>query len=107
MEAFQFKSFTVCFVAFDSSLESGCGLGVRAAVVTSGNQRHSSSDVRFLTKPNLAALKKGRGGRSSFSGDVCTVFGASGFIGRYVCNRLGKIGSQVNVILWITNINVL
>uniref|UniRef100_A0A1Y1KG50 NADH dehydrogenase [ubiquinone] 1 alpha subcomplex subunit 9, mitochondrial n=1 Tax=Photinus pyralis TaxID=7054 RepID=A0A1Y1KG50_PHOPY len=44
---------------------------------------------------NLASLKRGTGGRSSFNGIVATVFGASGFIGRYVCNRLGKIGTQL------------
>uniref|UniRef100_A0A8B8AAW2 NADH dehydrogenase [ubiquinone] 1 alpha subcomplex subunit 9, mitochondrial n=1 Tax=Crassostrea virginica TaxID=6565 RepID=A0A8B8AAW2_CRAVI len=44
---------------------------------------------------DLAACKRGRGGRSSFSGVVATVFGASGFMGRHVVNRLGKIGSQV------------
>ncbi|XP_014256435.1 NADH dehydrogenase [ubiquinone] 1 alpha subcomplex subunit 9, mitochondrial-like [Cimex lectularius] len=44
---------------------------------------------------SLAKMKRGTGGRSSFNGLVCTVFGSSGFMGRYVCNKLGKIGSQL------------
>jgi len=36
-----------------------------------------------------------KGGRSSINGIKATVFGASGFLGTYVVNRLGKIGSQV------------
>lgn len=40
-------------------------------------------------------MKRGTGGRSSFNGIVATVFGATGFTGRYLCNRLGKIGSQL------------
>lgn len=51
-----------------------------------------SSDGR----PNLAAYKRGTGGRSSFNGIVATVFGCTGFVGRYVCNKLGKIGTQVS-----------
>lgn len=46
---------------------------------------------------NLSQLKRGTGGRSSFNGVVATVFGCSGFVGRYVCNRLGKIGTQVRL----------
>lgn len=44
---------------------------------------------------NTAAMKRGRGGRSSFSGDVVTVFGSNGFIGTAIANRLGKNGSQM------------
>jgi len=53
-----------------------------------------SSEVRPRTL-NTAGMKRGRGGRSSFSGDVVTVFGSNGFIGAGVANRLGKNGSQM------------
>ena len=42
-------------------------------------------------------VKRGAGGRSSFSGIVATVFGATGFIGRYMVDRLGRMGSQIVV----------
>ncbi|XP_009178280.2 NADH dehydrogenase [ubiquinone] 1 alpha subcomplex subunit 9, mitochondrial isoform X1 [Papio anubis] len=42
-----------------------------------------------------AVIPHGKGGRSSVSGIVATVFGATGFLGRYVVNHLGRIGSQV------------
>ena len=41
--------------------------------------------------------RAGPGGRSSVSGLTVTVFGATGFVGRYVVNRLGKMGSQIVV----------
>ncbi|KAM9311009.1 NADH dehydrogenase [ubiquinone] 1 alpha subcomplex subunit 9, mitochondrial [Gastrophryne carolinensis] len=40
-------------------------------------------------------IPHGKPGRSAVSGVVATVFGATGFLGRYVVNRLGRIGSQV------------
>ncbi|KAH0521173.1 NADH dehydrogenase [ubiquinone] 1 alpha subcomplex subunit 9, mitochondrial [Microtus ochrogaster] len=42
-----------------------------------------------------ALIPHGQGGRSSVSGVVATVFGATGFLGRYVVNALGRMGSQV------------
>uniref|UniRef100_G1QSM1 NADH dehydrogenase [ubiquinone] 1 alpha subcomplex subunit 9, mitochondrial n=1 Tax=Nomascus leucogenys TaxID=61853 RepID=G1QSM1_NOMLE len=42
-----------------------------------------------------ALIPHGKGGRSSVSGIVTTVFGATGFLGRYVVNHLGRMGSQV------------
>ncbi|XP_046394030.1 NADH dehydrogenase [ubiquinone] 1 alpha subcomplex subunit 9, mitochondrial [Ischnura elegans] len=56
---------------------------------------HYSTDVKPLKNPHTASLKRGTGGRSSFNGIVATVLGASGFIGRYVCNKLGKNGTQL------------
>ncbi|KAF7990650.1 hypothetical protein HCN44_000455 [Aphidius gifuensis] len=54
-----------------------------------------SQAPRVIQNPQTTSLKRGSGGRSSFNGIVCTVFGNTGFLGRYVCNRLGKIGTQM------------
>lgn len=56
----------------------------------------TESDIRPINS-SLSALRRGTGGRSSFNGVVATVFGASGFLGKYICNKLGKVGSQVGV----------
>jgi NADH dehydrogenase (ubiquinone) 1 alpha subcomplex subunit 9 len=66
----------------------------------SASKASYSTDVpswyRPLKSTNPATFKKGPGGRSSFNGVVATVFGCSGFLGRYVVNKLGKNGSQVS-----------
>ncbi|PIK39200.1 putative NADH dehydrogenase [Apostichopus japonicus] len=62
-----------------------------ASLVTqSQSNRHASSYHEAL-------VPKGTGGRSSFSGVVAAVFGATGFLGRYVVSRLGRDGSQVMI----------
>ena len=48
-----------------------------------------------VLKP-LSSLRS-HGGRSSVSGATVTVFGGTGFLGRYVINRLGKMGCRVVV----------
>lgn len=47
----------------------------------------------LVAAASLAA--RGAGGRSSVSGFSAAVFGSTGFLGRYVVNQLGRIGSQV------------
>jgi len=38
-----------------------------------------------------------KGGRSSVAGIICTVFGSTGFLGRYTVNSFGSVGTQVVV----------
>jgi len=35
--------------------------------------------------------------RNSVSGSIATVFGATGFLGRYLVSKLAKVGTQVVV----------
>ncbi|KAI8914567.1 hypothetical protein EDD86DRAFT_222931 [Gorgonomyces haynaldii] len=52
-------------------------------------------DVVKREKTGKLFVKEGPGGRSSNAGITATVFGATGFVGRYLVNNLGKKGTTV------------
>ncbi|CED85151.1 NADH:ubiquinone oxidoreductase, NDUFA9/39kDa subunit [Phaffia rhodozyma] len=54
-------------------------------------------DVIVKKNSGKPIIRYGTGGRSSVSGHTATVFGASGFLGRYVVSKLAKAGTQVIV----------
>ncbi|KAK3072708.1 Protein-lysine N-methyltransferase efm5 [Teratosphaeriaceae sp. CCFEE 6253] len=58
-------------------------------------RRHIQSDVA-ITRTGKPILRIS-GGRSSLGGHTATVFGATGFLGRYIVNRLARAGCTVVV----------
>ncbi|KAJ1982584.1 Protein-lysine N-methyltransferase efm5 [Dimargaris xerosporica] len=69
---------------------------VRSSVGASLQKRYAS-DVTVRNQNAQPVVRLGLTGRSSVSGHVATVFGATGFLGRYLVNRLGKKGTKVVV----------
>ncbi|EER23398.1 NADH-ubiquinone oxidoreductase 40 kDa subunit [Coccidioides posadasii str. Silveira] len=58
-------------------------------------QKRNVQDV-FITRTGTPIIKV-QGGRSSLGGHTATVFGATGFLGRYIVNRLARQGCTVIV----------
>ena len=56
-------------------------------------QRRNLQDIA-ITRTGKPIIRS-QGGRSSLGGHTATVFGANGFLGRYIVNRLAKRGVQV------------
>ena len=70
-------------------------LSTSAPALAPPERRPKMADVEGSA--SLAKMKKGPGYRSSFSGNVATVFGAGGMVGRSVMNRFGRNGTQIIV----------
>ncbi|KAJ5637824.1 NADH-ubiquinone oxidoreductase 40 kDa subunit [Penicillium lividum] len=79
--------------AFNSAL--GSRAFAPAPRVSVHFQRRNLQDVA-ITRTGKPILKV-QGGRSSLGGYTATVFGATGFLGRYIVNRLAKQGCNVVV----------
>ncbi|KAG0285430.1 hypothetical protein BGZ96_010313 [Linnemannia gamsii] len=60
-------------------------------------QKRFASDLIVSQKTGRTLIKTGSGGRSSSNGHVITVFGCTGFLGRYLINRLAREGAHVIV----------
>ncbi|KIX00944.1 uncharacterized protein Z518_10010 [Rhinocladiella mackenziei CBS 650.93] len=56
-------------------------------------QRRTLQDIA-ITRTGKPIIRS-QGGRSSLGGHTATVFGANGFLGRYIVNRLARRGNQV------------
>ena len=62
----------------------------RTVNLQGGACRAISTDL-FLPKiPDRRLNEAGAGGRSSNAGVKVAIFGATGFLGKHVCNQLGK-----------------
>jgi hypothetical protein len=71
-------------------------LRASAALLRGAQQELSTAAAPPLTV-QTTQLQRGPGGRHSSSGLRVCVFGSTGFLGRYVVNSLGKMGSLLSL----------
>jgi len=72
--------------------------GYPAAAVDAARQALGDANKVFARDNSSLPVTfehRGTGGRSSISGITSTVFGATGFLGRYVVNHIAKSGSRM------------
>jgi hypothetical protein len=91
------------------TLHTDCAYASNDASVRPSSSTKPSSSVTFVgdnlpinlglnevKSLRLTDMRRGGGGRSSFSGIVATVFGAQGFVGGPAVNRLCKLFNNNN-----------
>ncbi|KAF0550659.1 putative NADH2 dehydrogenase 40K chain [Gigaspora margarita] len=61
------------------------------------SQKRFAHDLLIRQRTGKPIVKYGAGGRSSVSGHIATVFGCTGFLGRYIVSKLARQGTQVIV----------
>ncbi|CAG8583985.1 6764_t:CDS:2, partial [Cetraspora pellucida] len=61
------------------------------------SQKRFAHDLVIRQRTGKPIIKYGSVGRSSVSGHIATVFGCTGFVGRYIVSKLARQGTQVVV----------
>ncbi|CAG8746038.1 14031_t:CDS:10, partial [Racocetra persica] len=61
------------------------------------SQKRFAHDLVIRQRTGKPVVKYGAEGRSSVSGHIATVFGCTGFLGRYIVSKLARQGTQIIV----------
>jgi NADH dehydrogenase (ubiquinone) 1 alpha subcomplex subunit 9 len=78
-----------------STVSRTTSLPIRSLAPATSIQKRGAADVH-ITRTGKPIIRV-QGGRSSLGGHTATVFGATGFLGRYLVNRLARAGCTVVV----------